>query len=42
VDNSDTMLEIQTLGRFSISVDGKPVAAVWPDETQKELFCSLL
>jgi hypothetical protein len=42
MDHSDTMLEIQTLGCFSISVDGKPVAAVWPDETQKELFCSLL
>lgn len=38
----DTTLEIQTLGRFSISIDGKPVAIDWPDETIKELFCSLL
>ncbi|HXE95689.1 MAG TPA: hypothetical protein VN642_04755 [Dongiaceae bacterium] len=35
-------LEIQTLGRFSIHADGKPVAAVWPDEPVKVLFCSLL
>jgi len=35
-------LEIQTLGRFSISVEGKPVATVWPDESIKVLFCSLL
>jgi hypothetical protein len=38
----DTPLEIRTLGRFSISVDGKTVATVWPDETIKEFFCSLL
>jgi hypothetical protein len=37
-----TMLEIRTLGRFSISVAGKPVATVWPDESVKMLFCSLL
>jgi hypothetical protein len=37
-----TMLEIRTLGRFSISVNGKPVATVWPDEAIKLLFCSLL
>ena len=36
------MLEIQTLGRFSISNDGKLVATDWPDETVKVLFCSLL
>jgi hypothetical protein len=38
----DTTLEIITLGRFSISVEGKPVATVWPDETVKVLFCSML
>jgi len=38
----DTTLEILTLGRFSISIAGKPVAIDWPDETTKELFCSLL
>lgn len=38
----DTILEIRTLGSFSISVEGKPVAAVWPDETIKVFFCSLL
>lgn len=37
-----TPLEIMTLGRFSISAEGKPVAEEWPDETLKELFCSLL
>jgi len=42
MNTPDTMLEIQTLGRFSISANGKPVAAVWPDETVKVLFCSLL
>jgi DNA-binding SARP family transcriptional activator len=38
----DTTLEIQTLGCFSISINGIPVATEWPDETQKVLFCSLL
>lgn len=38
----DATLEIQTLGRFAVFVDGKPVAAGWPDETLKNLFCSLL
>lgn len=38
----DTLLEIRTLGRFSISADGKPVATVWPDEAIKVFFCSLL
>lgn len=38
----DTTLEILTLGRFGISVDGKPVATEWPDEKVKGLFCSLL
>ncbi len=35
-------LVIKTLGRFSISIAGRPVAIDWPDETIKELFCSLL
>ena len=35
-------LEIQTLGCFSIAMDGKPVATVWPNETLKVCFCSLL
>jgi len=38
----DSPLEIQTLGRFSILVNGKPAATDWPDETLKVLFCSLL
>jgi len=38
----DTTLEILTLGRFSISINGKPVATVWPDETIKIFFCSLI
>jgi len=42
MDVPETILEIQTLGRFSISVDGKPVATEWPDETIKMFFCSLL
>jgi hypothetical protein len=36
------MPEIQTLGRFNISVDGKAVATQWPDEKMKVFFCSLL
>jgi len=35
-------LKIQTLGCFSMSVDGKTVATDWPDESIKTLFCSLL
>jgi hypothetical protein len=42
MNKADTTLEILTLGRFSISVDGKPVATDWPDETVKVFFCSLL
>lgn len=42
MDKSGTMLRIQTLGRFSISIDGKPAGTVWPDETLKVFFCSLL
>lgn len=38
----NTALEIQTLGRFRISMNGKIVATDWPDETLKVLFCSLL
>lgn len=42
MDKPDTKLKIQTLGRFSISVDGKPVATDWPDESLQVFFCSLL
>lgn len=42
MNKPDTVLEILTLGRFSISVAGRPVAANWPDKTLKVLFCSLL
>ena len=35
-------LEILTLGRFSVSVDKKTVAAEWPNEALKVFFCSLL
>jgi hypothetical protein len=35
-------LGIQTLGRFSVSVDGRAVANVWPDEAIKVFFCSFL
>lgn len=38
----DTLLEIQTLGHFSMSINGNAVASDWPDETLKVLFCSLL
>jgi len=34
--------EIKTLGCFSITRDGIPVATDWPDEMGKTLFCSLL
>ena len=39
---TDTTFEIQTLGSFSITVLGRPVATDWPDETMRALFCSLL
>jgi len=39
---SATTLDIRTLGGFSISANGNPVAVDWPNETQKVLFCSLL
>jgi len=35
-------LEIQTLGRFSLSADGRTVATVWPDEAIKVFFCAFL
>ena len=38
----DTTLEILTLGRFSVHIDGKLLEADWPDETIKLFFCSLL
>ncbi len=38
----ESTLKIQTLGRFNITVDGKNVATEWPDETAKNIFCSLL
>jgi hypothetical protein len=38
----DIRIRIQTLGRFSISVDGMPVATEWPNEMIKVFFCSLL
>jgi hypothetical protein len=38
----DSKLQILTLGRFSISINGKPVATDWPDETIKIFFCSLI
>ena len=37
-----TILDIKTLGCFSISIGGKAVAKDWPDETLKLMFCSLL
>lgn len=42
MDIPDTTLEILTLGRFSISFNGNPVATDWPDESIKTFFCSLL
>ena len=42
MNSPDATLKILTLGRFSIFAEGKPVAKEWPNETLKELFCSLL
>lgn len=42
MDIPDTTLKILTLGRFSISINGNPVATDWPDESIKLFFCSLL
>lgn len=39
---SDTVSQVQTFGRFHISVNGETVAKYWPNETLKRLFCSLL
>lgn len=39
---SAARLEILTLGCLSITLDGRPVATYWPDETLKICFCSLL
>lgn len=39
---SAARLEILTLGSLCITLDGKPVATYWPDETLKIFFCSLL
>lgn len=38
----DAVVNICTLGRFTIVVNGFPVTPVWPSETVKVLFCSLL
>lgn len=35
-------IKIQTLGQLSLSVDGKPVASEWPNESIKLFFCTLL
>ncbi len=40
--NPDSIVSIRTLGSFNISVDNITVAANWPDEATKVLFCSLL
>ena len=42
MNTPDNTLDILTLGRFSISVDGKQVATDWPSESIKVFFCSLL
>jgi len=42
MDIPDSTPKILTLGSFSISVGGNPVAKNWPDESIKMLFCSLL
>lgn len=42
MNTPETILEVLTLGRFSLSVNGEPVATEWPDETLKVFFCSLL
>lgn len=41
MNTSESLLEIQTLGCFKMSIDGRPVATDWPNETLKVLFCSL-
>ncbi len=42
MDIPAVILEIRTLGNFSISFQGKTVATDWPDEASKMFFCSLL
>lgn len=42
MNNPVYALGIQTLGSFSVSVDGKTVATDWPDEELKVFFCSFL
>ena len=42
MNTPDTTLRITTLGRFSMAINGKPVATDWPDETIKVFFCSLI
>ena len=42
MEQPDIILEIQTLGRLSISVNGIPLAVHWPDKNIKTFFCSLL
>jgi len=42
VNIHDTTLKILTLGRFSVTYNGKPVVRDWPDETMKVFFCSLI
>lgn len=42
MNTPDTTLEIQTLGRFNITINGRAVETTWPDEAIKMLFCSLL
>jgi hypothetical protein len=42
MNNSGTTLKIQTFGCFNFSMNGIPIETSWPNETVKELFCSLL
>ena len=42
MNNPVYALGIRTLGRFSVSSDGKTVATHWPDEAIKVFFCSFL
>ena len=42
MNKSAIRLEILTLGCFRITMDDKPVATCWPNETLKACFCSML
>lgn len=42
MNTHNTTLKILTLGRFDMTVAGKPVATDWPDEMLKVFFCSLI